>query len=294
MPRIVFDESDDEVDDERMSASGSSSAAPKIYYEEDAAIDEPTGARPLIVLTATAHSDVGQRRKKNEDRVLMLEGQGLFAVADGMGGASGGEVASTLAVETLRTAFEDKAFEGDSPPELPRRAGELMRAIAMANSAVIEHARTAKELKGMGTTLTVARFAPRKQRLYIGHVGDSRLYRWRRGQLAQMTSDHTMAELGIAGDESKNLSRALGIWPRVPVDLVMAKPLAGDIYLLCSDGLTKMVDEDRVAKLIAGGSSINESARALVEAANRGGGADNISVVIVRVDAAGTRNANVA
>lgn len=298
MPRIVYDEADGEIDDEMTdvssSASASTTAAPKIFYDEDAYIDEPTGAGPLIVLTAAAHSHVGQRRKRNEDRVLVLEGHGVFAVADGMGGASGGEVASSLAVETLRTAFEGKTFAGDAPQDVPRRAAELVSAIAMANDAVVERARHAKELKGMGTTLTAARFAARKQRLYIGHVGDSRLYRWRSGHLAQLTSDHTMAELGVGGDESKNLSRALGIWSRVPVDLVMAKPLAGDIYLLCSDGLTKMLDEDRVAKMIAGADSIDESARALVDAANSSGGTDNISVVIVRVDAPTAGNASVA
>lgn len=296
VPRIVYDDSEGEVDDEHtdVSPAASQTTAPKIFYEEDAYFDEPTGARPLIMLTATAQSHVGQKRKRNEDSVLVLEGHGLFAVADGMGGVTGGDVASSLAVDTLRSAFEKKAFVGDAPPELPRRAAELVRAIAMANNAVIERARAARELKGMGTTLTAARFAARKQRLYIGHVGDSRLYRWRRGRLAQLTSDHTMAELGIGGDESKNLSRALGIWPRVPVDLVMAKPLAGDIYLICSDGLTKMIDEDRLARMIAGASSIDESARALVDAANISGGTDNISVVLVRVDAPSARNASVA
>jgi PPM family protein phosphatase len=286
VPRIAYDEDAEHDDEATVLGETTAPAAPaKIFYEEDAFIDEPTGAQPLIAITATAQSDKGRRRTRNEDRVLAMERQGIFAVADGMGGIRGGEIASSLAVDALRTAFERNQFDAESPRDLPRRAAELASAIASANRMVLARAREQRELKGMGTTLAVARFAAHKQRLYIGHVGDSRVYRLRRGRLVQLTTDHTMDELGVEGDEAKNLSRALGIWPRVGIDIFLAKPLPDDLYLLCSDGLTKMVDEARITRLLMEGHDIHQTARSLVDAANECGGADNVSVVLVRVEA---------
>jgi serine/threonine protein phosphatase PrpC len=286
IPRIVYDDVDDENDEAAtiVPPTAIEGTATKIFYEEDAALDEPTAAQPLIALSATAETDRGLRRRRNEDRVLALEHLGIFAVADGMGGVRGGELASTIAIDTLRDAFENHRFDGEAQPNLPRRAAELERAIAMANEAILARSRAQRELRGMGTTISAARFAAQKQRLYIGHVGDSRIYRLRGGRITQMTSDHTMEGLGVEGEEAKNLSRALGVWPRVPVDIICAKPLGGDVYLLCSDGLTKMVEESRIAMILVEGGSIHQSARALVDAANASGGKDNISVVIVRID----------
>lgn len=284
VPRIVYDEVDDE-EATNIGAPAAGAAPPVIKYEEDAAVDEPTGARPLIVLSASARTDKGFRRHRNEDRILALESRGIFAIADGMGGVRGGEIASELAVSTLRETLDGPRVDGDIDRALPRRAAEVTYAISKANTAILERARAERELRGMGTTMSVARFAPKKQRLYIGHVGDSRVYRLRQGHLEQMTRDHTMHDLGVAGDEAKNLSRALGVWARVPIDVIVAKPVPGDVYLLCSDGLTKMVAEDRIRKVLDGAFSLKEAAEALVTAANAAGGADNVSVVVVRVDA---------
>jgi protein phosphatase len=282
VPRIVYDEVDEEDTPRSADTSGVFEMA-KIVFDEDAVVDELTGAKPLFVLSASAHSDTGRHRRRNEDRVLCLERVGVFAVADGMGGQRGGEVASSMAVETIRRAFEaPEAIPVE--PDLPRRAGELVQAIRKANAAILKRARTNPELRGMGTTISAARFSARKQRLYIAHVGDSRVYRLRAGRLTRMTNDHTMAELGVTSEDAKNLSRAVGVHSRVRIDVVLAKPQPKDVYLICTDGLTKMVDEARIAQLLAGSRTPDTIARSLIEAANSSGGKDNTSVVLIRID----------
>jgi protein phosphatase len=120
--------------------------------------------------------------------------------------------------------------------------------------------------------------------VYIGHVGDSRVYRMRGGKLRQMTSDHTMKELGVSGAGSAHLSRAVGIWPVVPIDIVLGKPKPGDIYLLCSDGLSKMVDDASIEEVLRTGTSPANAVEALINTANAHGGKDNVTVIVVRVD----------
>src|SRR5262249_41246838 len=161
----------------------------------------------------------------------------------GMGGHRGGQYASKLAVQTMNDAFEKQAFEAAPHPDIPVQASELARAIQMSNSSILEEAARRPELKGMGTRICAARFTKDKRRLYVGHVGDSRCYRLRNGVMKQMTADHTMADYGVAGPEGSHLSRALGVWPTVPIDIVMAAPMLDDVYLLCSDGLTKMLPD---------------------------------------------------
>jgi protein phosphatase len=252
-------------------------------YDEDAALDEPTQPQALILVTATAQTDAGRRRKRNEDSVLVLEDESVFVVADGMGGYSGGELASTLAVKTIEGAFSTRTFEGPVHDGIPQRASELARAIQMANAAILTTAQGDRSLEGMGTTISAARFSPNKQRLYVGHVGDSRIYCLRAGKLRQMTSDHTMKDLGFEGDGSANLSRAVGIWPTVPIDIILGKPRPEDIYLLCSDGLSKMVDDAEIERIL-GAHPPQEAATKLVATANERGGKDNITVVVVRVE----------
>lgn len=256
-----------------------------LVYDEDARTDEPTKATALILLSATAQTDKGLRRKQNEDSLLVREDDSLFVVADGMGGYRGGQIASTLAVETLAKAFASRSFRGTPPEALPRQAAELAQAIQMANVAILEHASSDKKLAGMGTTICAARFSPNKQRLYIGHVGDSRCYRMRDGALTQMTADHTMKEHGVTGAEAAHLSRAVGVWPVVPIDVVLAKPLPDDSYLLCSDGLTKMVPKEAITEILKSEASPAQAVEKLVEAANKRGGLDNITVILVRVRA---------
>jgi protein phosphatase len=259
----------------------------KHVFDEGADQDDMEESADAFVVHARAQTDPGKRRKHNEDSILLFEDVGLFVVADGMGGHRGGEHASRLAVDTICNAFESKTFEGAAHAELPLIASELARSIQMANTAILDQASKRPELKGMGTTLCAARFSADRRRLYIGHVGDSRCYRVRDGAMKQMTSDHTMADYGIAGPEGSHLSRALGVWPTVPIDVIMAKPLLGDSYLICSDGLTRMVSDGTIATQIIHEEDPKAAVDRLIFFANAHGGKDNISVILLRVVPAG-------
>lgn len=285
LPKIDYEE-DESVEPTKLEARAKALAPPmqRIVYDEDAAYDEPTHPNALILVTATGQSDRGRRRKRNEDSVLAREEEGLFVVADGMGGYNGGEIASKLAVETIDQAFTEQKFFGPQDDAVPRRASELARAIQMANEAIFDRAGTDKLLDGMGTTICAARFSPNKQRLYIGHVGDSRIYVFRNGVLKQMTSDHTMESMGVGGAGAGHLSRAVGVWPVVPIDIVLGKPRPGDLYVLCSDGLSKMVSDDVIEGILASSDSPKAAVERLIAEANERGGKDNVSVIVVRVD----------
>jgi serine/threonine protein phosphatase PrpC len=205
----------------------------------------------------------------------------LFAIADGMGGAQAGEVASRLAAAVLRES--DGAGAGEA------RVAELIRE---ANRRVFERANEDATTEGMGTTMTVALVDEGRGALTIGHVGDSRAYRLRSGVLDQLTEDHSLVqELVRSGKLSPEeagvhpqravITRAVGTEPDVDVDTFTVEAEAGDLYLLCSDGLTDMVNEDIVhAAVVAHRGDLDAAARALVAAANRVGGEDNITVVL--------------
>ena len=153
----------------------------------------------------------------------------------------------------------------------------------MANAAILDFAGQNREMEGMGTTLCAARFSANKKRMYVGHVGDSRCYRLRDGVFGQMTADHTMADHGVEGPQAAHLSRAVGIWPTVPIDIVIGVPLAGDVYVLCSDGLTKMLGDEDIAGVLRAEEDLKLAVERLIELANARGGKDNITVVLVRV-----------
>jgi serine/threonine protein phosphatase PrpC len=153
----------------------------------------------------------------------------------------------------------------------------------MANAAILETAKSQPELEGMGTTVCAARFSANKQRVFIGHVGDSRCYRLRDGVFEQMTADHTMADHGVKGPGAAHLSRAVGIWPTVPIDVVMGVPLEDDVYLLCSDGLTKMLKDETIATVLKSEIDPKTAVERLVLFANSHGGKDNITVILIRV-----------
>jgi len=257
----------------------------KVIYEEEADIEEVTSPHARILISANAASDPGKRRPRNEDSLLVLPERSLFGVADGMGGYQGGEVASALAVDTIRWAFENNVFEGRtaSDASVPRRGRELVCAIQMANQAVLRRAKDAPSLKNMGTTVITARFSPNKQRVYIGHVGDSRCYRLRGGTLRQLTTDHTLRELGVRGPTSRQLFQAVGLSATITIDLVVDKPRPKDIYLLCSDGLSKMVPDEPVREILMGEPDLEAAVHTLVETANAQGGRDNITVVLVKI-----------
>jgi protein phosphatase len=252
-------------------------------FDAEALDEEDTAVEPLFRMQAVARSDRGRVRKNNEDKVLVASEQGLCVVADGLGGHAGGQVASELAVETIAKALEDRVFQGRKHDTLPPRGSEVVRAIQMASTRILDVARERPEFSSMGTTVVAARFSPDKRRLYVGHVGDSRCYRFRDGLLEQMTRDHTMAGFGIVGKSAGFLSRVVGANPRVLTDLVVATPRVGDIYLLCSDGLTKALPNDLIADVLGAILSVDRAADCLVELANMRGGRDNISVVLVRI-----------
>jgi protein phosphatase len=289
LPKLRYEEDDAELTLVTLGAGAESTpserdehAAVPILYDEEAAIDEPTRASSLILVSAIGQTDRGRRRRRNEDSFLVLEEDSLYVIADGMGGHAGGDVASKLAVDTIETLFRSKQFPGLPHTTVPKRASELVLTIQAANAAIHDRACAEPPLEGMGTTLVSARFSPNKQRMYVGHVGDSRCYRLRRAELRQMTTDHTMEAEGYVGPHAGNLTRSVGIAPRLRVDLIIAKPLPDDIYLLCSDGLSKMLSNDQIRETLL---SVREPRRAvskLIDAANERGGRDNVTVIVIR------------
>ena len=265
----------------------------EVSYEEGAEADEVTAASARILLYAGGDSDRGQVRPRNEDSLLMMPERSLFAIADGMGGHRGGEVASSIAIDTLRDAFDRSVFDGrvQAGADLPRRARELAAAVQMTNECVRSMALADRELSDMGTTLVAARFSPNKQRLYVGHVGDSRCYRLRRGNLRQLTTDHTMASLGMKGPRGKDLYQAVGVNPDLTIDLIVDKPQEEDVYLLCSDGLSKMLSDEEVRDVLIEQEDLESALYTLIETANDRGGNDNVTVIIVKVLARNSKKA---
>lgn len=239
-----------------------------------------TGAANLV-LEAGAATDAGRTRAANEDAYLVAPP--LFAVADGMGGHRGGEVASRLAVDTLRGRVADLATAAD---------GALDEALREAGRAILRTADGDAGLRGMGTTCTAALVRGRTAR--IAHVGDSRAYRWRSGRLVQLTEDHSVVALLVregslspeeaAVHPARNVVfRALGMDPDTEVDAIEALLEADDRLLLCSDGLTNLVDDDAIATVLASVEGSQAAAERLVAMANAAGGTDNITVVVVDV-----------
>jgi protein phosphatase len=231
-----------------------------------------------------AHSDTGRKRRRNEDAYVMRPP--LFAVADGMGGAQAGEIASRLAAEALR----DDGGDG-------RGEDRVQELVQTANRRVYERATADAAASGMGTTVTVALVGG--DEVTIGHVGDSRAYLIRAGELTQLTEDHSLVgELIRSGklspEEAEShpqrsvITRALGTDPDVDVDVFSVHAEPGDLFLLCSDGLTTMVSDGAILGVVEQHiDDLDAAARALVGTANRGGGEDNITVVFFEIAANG-------
>lgn len=285
----VFDDDDDEITVLRVQVEKGSSAgaAAEVFFADvGAEHDIPTSAEVALVTSAVAQTDPGKRRHRNEDRYLELDEHHVYAVADGMGGHAGGHIAADMAVETVRRVFEEQRFDAEvSGAQLPWRADELVKAVQQANLAVYERGREEPWLEQMGTTLVAARFAPRKERVYIAHVGDSRCYRLRDGALSQLTTDHTYGQAGLIEDgaAAHALSRAIGSSPRLTIDVIIAEPRIGDRYLLCSDGLPRMVEEDEICRVLQRAEAIQDGAHQLIRMANDHGGHDNVTVLLVEV-----------
>ena len=239
------------------------------------------------MLRAAGGTDAGRRREQNEDAFVALDRHAVFAVADGMGGYAAGEVASRLALETLTKAFDEAKFDGTPDPHRPRRADELVRAIEMANRAIHAEAAVTRSEEGMGTTIVAICFARAVPRAWVAHVGDSRAYRCRAGDLEVLTRDHTLAASGMVGPTAGRLIRAVGVDERVEADLAGLEVRAGDRYLLCTDGLTKMLDDAAIAAVIHAERDPQVAVRELIDRANAAGGRDNVTVLVVDVEAPG-------
>jgi serine/threonine protein phosphatase PrpC len=236
-------------------------------------------------------TDTGRQRSANEDSLFTRAP--LFVVADGMGGAQAGEVASKTAAES---------FDRELPQAPPEQL--LRETIEAANRAIHERARNDPDLAGMGTTITAAIVDPAAEEVAIGHVGDSRAYRLRGGKLERLTRDHSLVEemrrKGQLTDaqaaehpQRSIITRALGPEPEVEVDLQTVPAQAGDVFLICSDGLTTMLADEQIAQLLARATSMQSAVRALVDEANRAGGRDNITVVaFLLTDAAAPQGAS--
>ncbi len=230
-------------------------------------------------------TDTGRRRRRNEDSYVL--DPPLFAVADGMGGAQAGEVASRLAA----AAFHEYREADELEPE--RRVEALVQE---ANRRVYERSREDANASGMGTTVTAA--LVEGDSVAIAHVGDSRAYRIRGDALEQLTEDHSLVadlmrsgrltpEEAEAHPQRSVITRALGTDPEVDVDTFAVGLEPDDVFLLCSDGLTTMVPDEEILRIVHESSSLDRAARALVKAANKRGGEDNVTVVLFRVDADG-------
>lgn len=226
-------------------------------------------------------TDTGRQRSENEDSLFVRAP--IFVVADGMGGAQAGEVASKAAADS---------FDRDLPEGPPEQF--LRETIEAANRRIHELARADPSRAGMGTTITAAIVDAQAEEVGVGHVGDSRAYRLRRGQLERLTRDHSLVEEmrrkgqitdAQAEDHPQRsiITRALGPEPDVEVDLQTVPAAPGDVFLLCSDGLTTMVSEERIAAILAGAGSMREAVRTLVDEANGAGGRDNITALAFRV-----------
>jgi serine/threonine protein phosphatase PrpC len=251
-------------------------------------------------ITYKAVSDVGRKRKGNEDSLFVNPEQNLFVVADGMGGHAAGEVASKVAVESINEFVcltggdEEITWPFGLDENISYDGNRLKTAIRYANRKVLEATKEKSEYEGMATT--VAAVLVDSDSANLGHVGDSRVYLVRDGQLSQLTSDHSWVNEQIqsgviSADQARThplrnvVTRALGGKPDLQVDMKVHKVQPGDILLLCSDGLTTMMPDEEIERLVREAEGdVEKAAQALVAGANAKGGEDNITVLLLRFD----------
>jgi PPM family protein phosphatase len=258
---------------------------------------------PLPSLTWAVTSDPGLKRTSNEDSYSTRPDVGLFVVADGMGGHVAGEVASRVAVEAIEAFIQETAgadrnrtwpFPFD--PSISLEANRLRAAFRLANRKIASAIADSQDLRGMATTASAVLLGARSAS--VAHVGDSRVYVLREGKLQQITHDHSWVEEQVrAGTLTPTaarqhpwrnvVTRALSGGEDPEVDVTEVSPQAGERYLLCSDGLFTVVPDHHIAEILGGqGVPLESIARSLIEAANEGGGPDNITALILQIDAA--------
>ncbi len=249
-------------------------------------------------ILSSGRTDPGKKRANNEDAYLVDDRLGLFAVADGIGGHEGGEIASRLIVETLRELAPDILSGHDSTPpysvsrDVEPRAAALRYALTLANAKIFQTTVSRPSLTGMGSTATVLHLW--RGRAFVAHIGDSRAYLLRAGKMCQITDDHSLvAEQVRAGTLTPRqaqtssyrhvITRAVGIDREIVVDQATLAVEEGDVLLLCTDGLTEMVTDDKIASTLS--AFLPDGAtEALIRLANGQGGVDNITVVVVKIE----------
>lgn len=269
-----------------------------LALQPDAARESHVAATQIqrLPIEAFGVTDTGRRRAANEDSFAVVYRHGVFMVADGMGGHNAGDVASKMAIDCVREAFENAdttwpSAAGEEPCRTPS-ARLLIAGIQRANSRIANLARRESDKSGMGTTF--AGILVLQTRVVIAHVGDSRVYRLRGKQLDQLTEDHSLLNQYIRNGQwdpaeadafprPEIITRALGVDDELEVDTRIDAPVPGDVYLVCSDGLSNMLDRRELAAIMLKYRDLTQCGGKLIDAANGRGGADNITAVLVRV-----------
>ena len=248
---------------------------------------------------AAAKTDVGRRRQGNEDSYCLAPEHGLFVVADGMGGHAAGEVASRLAVETIHEWMakylggESVAVVGPEDPACSAESNYLLSSIRLANRVIYDAAQGRQEYAGMGTT--VVSILASNDRLTLAHVGDSRIYRVRGDEIQQVSRDHSFVQQQVdrgiitpeEAEESQYkhmITRALGLKESVEIDVAERPAEAGDTFLLCSDGLSDLLDNEDILAIVKEHADLPQACQKLVDLANLKGGDDNVTVLLLRVE----------
>ncbi|MBM4356902.1 MAG: serine/threonine-protein phosphatase [Deltaproteobacteria bacterium] len=259
------------------------------------------GTKQRLRTRFAAASDVGLVRERNEDSFLVFPRHRFAAVADGMGGHLSGDVASALAIATLSEFYAttvglDRTWPFPYDNDLSDEENCIVVGVRLANQSVFGRASKGASDSGMGTTVVVVMFSPEAEQVVVGHVGDSRCYRVRNGRITQLTTDHSLvsevteiapwlSEEEIQQLPSNYITRALGMAPDVVVDLLTTDTKAGDLYLLCSDGLNGMLSDDRILEALQRPGDLDSRCQGLVRDANAAGGGDNITVVLAAIEA---------
>jgi len=257
---------------------------------------DPTRLFLPLKLTAAGGTDIGRVRRHNEDAILLRPDLALFILADGAGGHNAGNVASALATTAIANFFESTGHGAEEPDldqfGLPIAARRLAASLQKANEDILDIAKTSNKLRGMGTTAVALSFFPKTGQVHVAHVGDSRCYRWREGILEQLTHDHSLIndalemrpdidDAALAKLPANVVTRALGMEPNVRVSVRTYRMLAGDRYLMCSDGLSDAVEEDTLGDILAVDRSPDEIVRALIAKALECEARDNVACLVI-------------
>ncbi|MFT3769835.1 MAG: protein phosphatase 2C domain-containing protein [Minicystis sp.] len=245
-------------------------------------------------------TDTGLLREHNEDSLLLLPEYGIVAVADGMGGHRSGDVASQLAISTLSDFFSvvvgrDGTWPFPADPDLTEEENYVVTGLRLANRRIFDRSLRTMADFGMGTTIVTAIFSKQADKVTVGHVGDSRCYRIRGPEILQMTRDHSlisdarhmapwMTEEEVSQLPPNVITRALGIREDVMVDLLTEDTALGDIYVLCSDGLSGLVSDEQIHEIVTKAPTLDDACKTLIDRANFFGGTDNITAILARVE----------